>query len=108
MRGFTMRVTNRLCAYRRDHEPLPACLAAFRRFEMASRRVGLKVDWVILSPILLLLRYPTFATRRRAISAFGPRQAAATRKAAFAEHEKLPSFFALHLLHQEQNGLVSR
>jgi hypothetical protein len=43
MCGFTMRVMSHLCAYRRDHETLPACQAAFRRFERSRLRVGSKV-----------------------------------------------------------------
>ena len=91
----------------RDHETLPACLAAFRRFERASRRVGLKVAWVLLFSILPLLRYPTFATRRRSLSAFGPRQSAATRTLACARHENPWPPFDASIAIQERNGLDS-
>jgi hypothetical protein len=75
---------------------------------MARRRFDLKVR-------LLILRLPfgssvpsTFVKRRRTISAFGHRQAAATRTGPAGRHENPWPPFGTSIAIQEQNGLDSR
>jgi len=80
-----------ICVYvhalARDHETLPACRAAFRRLKGCGSASARRSLGRFIPQFSRHCSVATFATRHRNLSAFGPRQAAATRKLAFARHE---------------------